>query len=114
APTTIALVLLPQLRGGNSIPTMKISPGTDRALFHLELESDEFKGYRLDLRNPTTNQIVWHSGLLHSRAHRETRVVSVTVPGALLEAGSYTWELTRVVADQRTEFVGSYTFQVER
>ena len=114
APVVVAMVLRPQLRGAGSVPTLKLPPKTDRALFHLELESDEFAGYRAGLRNPATNQVVWQSGVLHSAARGDARTVSVSIPDATFETGNYTLELMGIGAGQSHEFAGSYTFRVER
>jgi hypothetical protein len=113
-PTIAAIVLLPQLRGAGPIPVLKLPLGADQALFHLQLESDDFTGYRVALRNPATNQVVWSSGLLHSAARGEKRVVSVLTPGTLFESQNYTLELTGVAAGGAAEFAGSYTVRVAR
>jgi hypothetical protein len=113
-PTTVAMVLLPQLRNSGPIPILNLPPATDHAIFHLQLESDEFAGYRVALRNPATDQIVWRTGLLHSTARDENRVVPVTAPGTLFESRNYTLELTGVAASGAAEFAGSYTFRVAR
>jgi hypothetical protein len=111
---TVAMFLAPQRRAAGSIPTLKLPFQTDQALLHLGLEFDEFAGYRIVLRNPATNQIVWQSDLLHSSARQDARVVSVSIPGAVFEPGNYTLELSGITARQRNEFVSSYTFRVER
>jgi hypothetical protein len=111
---TAAIVLLPQTRGAASIATLKLPPETDSARFRLELESDDFPGYRAALRNPATNQFVWRSGTLKSRPRGQTRAVSVNVPSSLLQPRNYTLELTGAAASGATEFIGSYAFRVEK
>jgi len=111
--TAVAIVLAPQLRGAGAIPTLSLTPGTDSALFHLELESDDSAGYRVALRNPASDQVMWRSGLLHSEARGEPRTVSVKVPARLFKPQTYTLELSGVAAS-RMELIGSYTFRVAR
>jgi hypothetical protein len=107
------IVLPPQTRGAGSIATLKLPPGTDSALFHLELEADDFAAYRATLRSPATNLVVWRSGTLQSTAQGDIRVVSFHVPSKGLQTQNYTLELTGIGAGAG-EFVGSYAFRVEK
>ena len=113
-PTVLAIVLRPQLRGAGSISAVQLPPGTDQAVFHLELESDEFGAYRAGLRNAATDRTVWSSGLLRSAVRGEARTVSVNVPGSLFENGTYALELSGVAAGHEPEFIGAYPFRVTR
>jgi hypothetical protein len=109
----VALVLLPQTRGAGSIASLRLPLGSDWARFQLELDSDDVVRYRASLRNPATNQVVWRSGTLQSKARGQTRAVSVSVPASLLQPQNYTLELAGV-AGGATEFIGSYAFRVEK
>jgi len=111
-PITVALVLAPQLRSATSIPTLNVPSAADTALFHLEMESDEFSAYRATLRNPATNQVVWRSGVLHAHPTAVAKVVSVGLPARLLQSQNYTFELMGDTGAGSGEFIGSYSFRV--
>jgi hypothetical protein len=109
---TIALVLLPQTRAIASIPTIVIPPGTDRVALELRLESDDFPRYQAGLQDPATNEIVWRSGWLASKASADRASVSVLVPAGVLKTQHYSLQLTGRGEDGRDEVAGSYVFQI--
>jgi len=108
-----ALVLPPQTRGAGSIATLKLPLDADEVLFDLELETDDFAGYRAALRNSATNLVEWRSATLQSKQRGAVRLVSVTVPSKSLEQRNYVLELSGIAAGAQ-EFVASYAFRVER
>lgn len=109
----LAFVLPPQTRGSSSPTAILVPPGTHRAVFYLELESDDFKEYRSALRDLATNQIVWRSDKLTPRYHgNDGRAVTVSFSSVLLKRGNYTLELTGTGPAGAEEFVASYTFRV--
>jgi hypothetical protein len=112
AMNTVAFVLRPQTRGAGSAPTVSLPPGTDRVLLQLNLESDEFAGYQVALRDPASNQIVWRSARVKATSRGESKAVSVSLPAALLSQQHYVMELTGIAASGASEFVSSYPFQV--
>ena len=57
----MAVVLLPPTRAVAPIPTLAIPAGADRVRFELQLESNDFPSYRVGLKDPATNQILWRS-----------------------------------------------------
>ena len=107
---TAALVLPPATRGAQALPVLSIAPGTDRAVFHLQLEANDFTRYRAALSDPATNRTVWRSGELTSKG--EGRVVSVTVPTSLFRQQHYVLNLSGIQHQGATEFVGGYPFRV--
>jgi hypothetical protein len=106
-----ALLLLPQTRGVGTIPTLTIPAGTDRVAFELRLEANDAPRYRVELRNPATNQIVWRAGAIVPTSSGDQSSVFVLVPAGLLQPQHYSLDLTDRAAGA-DEIVGSYTFQV--
>jgi len=115
---TVALVLLPQTRGSDSIATVTVPPGTDRVAVELGLESDDFPGYEAALRDPATGQIVWRSGRVTSRSigngNTKSKAVSVSIPANVLKPQNYIVELTGIRAGGGAELVSGYPFRVVR
>lgn len=111
---TAAFVLVAQTRDAHGIDTIAIPRGTDRVILQLELESDYFPGYAATVRDPATNQVVWHASGLKAGTRREGRAVSIGLPRALLKPQHYTVELTGVSAAGASAFAGSYAFGVAK
>ena len=57
----VAVVLLPPTRAAGPIPTLAIPAGADRVRFELRLESNDFPSYRVGLKKPATDQMLWRS-----------------------------------------------------
>lgn len=107
-----ALLLLPQTRGIGAIPTVSVPAGSDRVAFELRLEANDAPRYRVDLRNPATNQIVWRAGSIAPTSSGEEPSVFVHVPARLLRPQPYSLDVTDRGAVGADEIVGSYTFRV--
>ena len=111
---TASFVLLAQARGPGEIAAVSLPPGTDRAAFRLELESDDYPAYQVALKNPATERILWRSGRLKAESRGETKALSITLGADLLEPRNYTFELTGIPATGAPEIVSSYSFRVAR
>ena len=109
---TAAFVLVAQIRDAGKVDTIAIPVGTDRVILHLELESDDFSAYEATVRDPATNQRVWHASGLKAGTRSEGRVVSINLSRALLKPQHYTVELTGVSVAGASTFAGSYAFRV--
>ncbi len=107
-----AVVLLPQTRAVGPITTLAVPPGTARVSFELRLESNEFPGYQVVLRDPATNQAIWRSDRLAAASAGDQLAILVAVPADLLKAQHYSLELIGQGAAGRTQIVGSYTVQI--
>jgi hypothetical protein len=108
----IALVLLPQTRAIGPIPALAMSPNVDRVAFDLRLETNDFREYRVGLRDPATNHVIWRSDWIAPRVLPDQASVSLTVPGMLLKAQHYAIELTGRDGTNAGQVVGSYAFQI--
>lgn len=109
--TTVSLVLLPPSRGVAAQQSISIRPGTDLVVLLLTLESDDFPAYRVALRNPATNQIVWRSASMTATSAGEKKAVSVSFRAGLLKQQHYIAELTGIPARGGPEMIGGYPFR---
>lgn len=111
---TLSAFLLPPTRGAGRIPTLSVSPGTSLVVLLLSLESDDFPAYRVGLKDPATNQTVWHSGDLKVVSSGAIRTVSISFAAGLLKQQNYVIELTGVSAQGTAELIASYALKVVR
>ena len=111
---TIALVLLPQTRAIGPIATLAVPQGIDRVPLELRLESIDFPRYRVALRDPGTNRIIWRSDRIAARSAGNVSTVVVSVPASVLKPQHYAIELDGLNAAGDAELVGSYAFQMTR
>jgi hypothetical protein len=112
APRILAFVLSPQTRGTGSLAAISPLPGVDRVVFHLILESDDFPEYRVALKDPASNQIIWRSAGLKAQPNGANRSVSVSLPADLFKPQNYALELTGIPPGREAEFVSTYAFRV--
>ncbi len=108
----VAVVLLPPTRALAPIPTLAIPAGADRVAFELRLESNDFPRYRVGLKNPANNQILWRSDWISPKSSDDQPSLSVMVPARLLGPQHYSLDLTGRGDDGRNEVIGSYTVQI--
>ena len=92
--------------------TAAVPPGTNRVVFQLMLESDDFPQYRAALKDPAVNQIIWRSGGMKAVSKGAAKVVNVNLAGELLKQQNYTLELTGISSAGKEEPVDSYAFRV--
>lgn len=104
----VAALLLPQTRGAGRLATVSLAKGTDQVDLRLQLESDEFPVYRVALKDPATNQMIWRSTKLKAKPEGEAKAVSITLPAGLLKQQNYILELNGVSASGTAEFLSSY------
>jgi hypothetical protein len=113
--TVIAsFVLLPPRRGAGDIPTLAIPPGTQAVTLQVNLESDDFPIYRVELKDPRTAQTIWRSANLRSARGDGARSLSITLDAGVLKPQTYTVDVTGVPARGAPESVGSYPFRVQK
>jgi hypothetical protein len=110
--STAVFVMAGQTRGAGGGGRISIPPRTDRVVLRLQLESDDFPLYSAAVRDPATNQVIWTGSDLKSEAGTDGRLVSMSIPRALLKPQHYTVELTGISAGGASAFAGSYVFRV--
>src|SRR5439155_249245 len=94
----VAFVLVPPIRGIGEIPTLPIPRGTGTVSLQITLEPDDIPVYHVALRDSATGQVIWRSADLQPTTRAGARAVSVTLDAALLQARTYTLEVTGVRA----------------
>ena len=110
----VAVVLLPPTRAVVPIPVVAVPAGADRVRFELRLESNDFPDYRVVLKNPATQQILWRSEWMAPSTGADQASVPVVVPASLLAPQHYSLDLTGRGAGGRMEVIGSYTVRIAR
>jgi hypothetical protein len=107
---TISALLLPPTRGARGIPTVSVPRGTGLVVLLLALEADDFPTYRVALKDPAANQIVWHGANLEATPGAGNKTVAVSFPARLLKQQNYVVELSGV--SRNAEFISGYPIRV--
>jgi hypothetical protein len=110
----VSLLLLPQARSAGSPATLTLPRGAAQVALQLQLEFDDFRGYRIAIEDPGASRVVWRSERIPARAARGRPSLSVLVPARVLAPQLYAVELVGVGANGEAEVVGSYSFRVQR
>ena len=110
--TTISLLLPPPTRGISTLPSISLRRGTDLVVLLLTLESDDFSAYRVALKDPGSNQVLWQSASMSATSVGEKKAVSVSFRAGLLKQQNYLAELTGVPTRGSPELIGGYPFRV--
>jgi len=108
----VAVVLRPPTRAVAPIPTLAIPAGVVRVRFDLQLEANDFPSYRVGLKDPSTNEILWRSDWIVPRSSADQVSISVVVPANLFGPQHYSLDLAGRGADGRAEVIGSYAVRV--
>lgn len=109
---TIAVLLLPPMRGAGPIAKVLLPRSAKRVTVRLQLETDDFQTYRASLKDPVADQIVWRSGNLSAKTAEAKRVVSLSLASNLLKQQNYVLELSGVSAEGVEELLSGYAFTV--
>jgi hypothetical protein len=110
--TIVSLVLVPVTRGAGDIPTLIIPMGTDAISLRLVLEADVFPRYRVAVKDPSTNRVVFRAANLRSSARGDVKSLTLTLSADLLTPQTYAVDVTGVPARGAAELVGNYSFRV--
>jgi hypothetical protein len=105
-PTLATFVLLPPTRGGNSLQSVSIPKQTTDVAFGLPLETDDFKSYRVFLKNQA-GKILWQSGKLTSKKSS----LNVRFPAKLLQTSIYSLAVVGIGEENEPENIGNYSFR---
>lgn len=108
----VSFILAPQMRGIGQIPTVSIPAGTEYVAMQLELESNDYPAYRVDLLDSSNNQVLWRSG--KTRATGNRKALSVRFRAAVLKPQTYLLRVSGVQASGVSEIVGDYPFRVAK
>jgi hypothetical protein len=108
---TVTLFLPAPTRGASTMPKVNVPAGTGLIVFSLGLGSTDEDNYRAQLMNPTTQKVLWRSGIL--RPGSDGTFVSVAVPATGLHSQIYLIQLMHDAANGKPELLGTYPFRVE-
>lgn len=114
APKIFAFSLAPQMRGAGQLTTIQLPPRTAFVAPELNLESDDYRSYRVALKDLTNGQVIWRSNIVKPKAKGAFRAVAIQFPASVLKPETYSFELTGLSSNGTSEFVGSYVFRVAR
>ncbi len=109
---TISVLLFPQTRGLGQTPAVSVPQGTERVLLRLQLETDEYPSYQIELTDPANGQILWHSTKLRAVSEGAAKAVSISLPAEVLKRQNYVLELSGLSEQGGPEFLSSYPFKV--
>jgi len=107
----VSLLLPPPTRGPSAIETVSLHPGNDLVVLVLTLDSDDFPGYQVKLKDSSANQVLWQSTKL-AASGQGRKVVSVGLPARILNQKNYSAQLTGIKGDGSSEIIGDYPFRV--
>jgi hypothetical protein len=108
---TVTLFLPAPTRSASAIPKVDVPSGTGLVVLSLGLGSIDEDKYRAQLLNPTTQKILWHSGIL--RPGTDGTYVSVAIPANVLRSQVYLVQLMHDAANGKPELLGTYPFRAE-
>lgn len=111
AVSVVALTLTPSLRSIDEPPTVRIPPGTTEVKLTLRLDGDEYKLYRIAVRDLTASAIVWNSSDTAAERAGETRSLVVTIPASTFQTRRYLINVSAGPSDAR-EIVATYPLVV--
>jgi len=109
---TVSLLLPPPTRGLSSLQTVTVRPHTDLVVLLLTLESADFPRYRVTVKDPATNEVVWQSSELDAGSVGGRKVVSTALRASLLKERNYIAEVAGLPNAGRQRIVGDYPFHV--
>lgn len=109
-----AFLLAPALRGTNKIQTVSIPDKTTGVEMRLRLEADEYKTYRVVLKDQTGEDSIWQSGALKSSGAAANKILNVRFPARFLKSQIYSLQVAGINADGEFEIISDYSFRVVR
>lgn len=109
---TVSLLLPPPTRGLSSLQTVTIRPHTDLVVLLLTLDSAKLPRYRVTVRDPATNKVVWQSAELEAGSVGDSKTVSAGLPAHLLQELTYIAEVAGLPKTGSQRIVGDYPFHV--
>jgi hypothetical protein len=107
-----SFLLMPALRGSSDISMVVLPRGTTDVRLQLQLESDDYRRYRVTVKEPASDRVLWRSAQLSPEAVGGNKLVSVTMPATRFKPRHYSLELAGVRTSGADDFVASYAFKV--
>jgi hypothetical protein len=107
-----ATILYAQTSAMAPITGIAVPPGAGHVAFELRLESSFFPRYRVGLRDPLLDEIVWRSEWILTRPSAGPPSLPVVVPTRVLKTQHYALDLTGSELSGDSDAAGSYLFRV--
>lgn len=109
-----SFILAPPLRGGNQIQEISVSSEIDYVAMVLQIESEDYKSYRVSLINRATGKNLWQSGAIKPKTSGENKRLNIRFPAKLLQPQIYSLEVSGVSPNGAIENISDYSFRVVR
>jgi hypothetical protein len=111
-PVVATFILTPATRGASGTVVVTLAADAAAVTLQLPLEDDEFPDYDASVIDSSTGASVWRSPRLKARVAGTRKLVSVTVPAALLQPHQYVLELNGLTTSGSPEPVNTFPFRV--
>jgi anti-sigma factor RsiW len=105
-----AILLLPQTRGASQPVAVLVEKGIASVPLTLALESSEFSRYSVTLKDPSSNFVMWSSGVLAPKRGANLSTIAVNIPAKFLKQQNYSIELSGTLATGSPDLAGTYAF----
>ncbi|MGH9830090.1 MAG: hypothetical protein ACREDR_43315, partial [Blastocatellia bacterium] len=105
-------VLAAPTRGLDLPPTIDIPAGTDFVVLDLELEAENLQNFRAAIKDLETGEIIWQSGRLRVATRDRKKILALRLRANLLEARSYTIDLSGIGPGGDRAIAGTYLLRV--
>jgi hypothetical protein len=99
------------MRDSNSIPNLAIPAGTDYVQMQLQLESDDYTGYRVALADQSGNKTLWRSGKLKTKTKGDNKALAVQFSANFLKSQVYSLVVSGITTDGEVEIISNYPFR---
>jgi hypothetical protein len=109
-----SFLLVPPTRGSDQIPTAALTKNVTAVKMLLELESDDYPGYRVALTEVAGGKELLQTAVIKPVSVDGRKVLELLFPSKTLDFRSYSLVVSGVSQDGRVEIVSSYAFRVER
>ncbi len=111
-PVISSFVLSPPLRG-SQVRSLSIPAATDSVRMRLQLESDDFRSYTVELKEGASGRTIWRSGPVNASGPSGTGSLNIMIPAKPLRPAIYNLTVSGIVPPGKTaEIVGDYAFRV--
>jgi hypothetical protein len=108
----LSLALPPPARGLSSIKTITVHPNADLVVLLLALESADFPQYRVTLKNPASNEVIWRSVDLEATSTDGKAGLAISFRTSLLKTQNYVAEVAGLSHGGKAKIIGDYPFHV--
>jgi len=106
-----SFVLAPPTRGNNQIPTVTLAGNTTAVRMLLELESDDYAGYRVALTEAAGEKEPWQSATLKPASTDGRKALELLLPTNTLKSQVYSLVVSGIKGDGGVEIISNYSFR---